>query len=223
MLLHKVFFYKQLPPEKQARFEQRLAQFLNTTRITGVNVTVEEEDRVLIGAAAIIPIFGFDNWEYTNISEVLVYPDSTNEEFLLEGGERNIAGMVGNGPLQNTMIISKRNLRAGFENAGDGSNTAIHEFVHLVDKSDGATDGLPQNLISKQYAIPWLRLMHKKIEEIKEGASDINPYGATNEAEFFAVAAEYFFEQPQKLAEEHPQLYRMLEQIFKQSPAEKTR
>ncbi len=222
LLLHHVSFYKTLSTAKRLRFEQKMMLFLKNVRITGVKIKVEEIDKVLIGAGAIIPIFGFDNWEYTNISEVLLYPDNTNEEFVLEGSNRNIAGMVGNGPMQNTMIISQKYVREGFENMSDGGNTAIHEFVHLVDKSDGATDGLPENLISKKYVLPWLQLMHKKIAEIKEGRSDINAYGATNEAEFFAVASEYFFEQPQKLQEAHPQLYDLLEQIFKQSPSKKT-
>ena len=64
------------------------------------------------------------------------------------------------------------------------------------------------------YALPWLKQMHKEIELIKKGNSDINPYGTTNEAEFLAVAAEYFFEKPEKMQEKHPELYNLLEMIF---------
>lgn len=97
-------------------------------------------------------------------------------------------------------------------------NTAIHEFVHLVDKSDGATDGIPEQLMEHQYAAPWLSLMHREMHRIKEGRSDINPYAITNEAEFLAVASEYFFEKPQEFKQKHPELYQQLSEVFRQKP-----
>jgi Mlc titration factor MtfA (ptsG expression regulator) len=57
--------------------------------------------------------------------------------------------------------------------------------------------------------------VHKKINEIVKNKSDINPYGATNEAEFFAVVSEYFFERPDLLQEKHPELYEILTKIFR--------
>ncbi len=63
--------------------------------------------------------------------------------------------------------------------------------------------------------------MSDTIAIINKNQSDINPYGATNKAEFFAVASEYFFESPQLLQKKHPQLYDMLEQIFKQRMSSK--
>jgi hypothetical protein len=94
-------------------------------------------------------------------------------------------------------------------------NTTIHEFVHLIDEADGSVDGIPSLLLEKQYAIPWIDLINKKIEEIYAGNSDINPYGGTNRAEFFAVVSEYFFERPKLLKRNHPELYDLLEKIFK--------
>ena len=127
---------------------------------------------------------------------------------------RNILGMVGNGPMQNVMVISQADLRNGFLNATDTSNTGIHEFVHLIDKTDGATDGNPEALMPHQYSQPWLKLIHQEIASIKAGHSDINPYGATNEAEFLAVASEYFFEQPQRMEKHHPELYGLMKKAF---------
>ena len=60
------------------------------------------------------------------------------------------------------MIISKNALRDGFSNETDKKNTAVHEFVHLIDKMDGAIDGVPEVLLQKQYTIPWLELMKKR-------------------------------------------------------------
>ena len=125
-------------------------------------------------------------------------------------------GMVGNGHMNGQMLLSRAALVKGFSSAAGKENTAIHEFVHLLDGADGATDGIPEHLVPPEYAQPWLSLMHREMHKIKEGHSDINPYALTNEAEFFAVAAEYFFEKPGKLQEKHPELYEQLKLIFKQ-------
>jgi Mlc titration factor MtfA (ptsG expression regulator) len=76
--------------------------------------------------------------------------------------------------------------------------------VHLVDKTDGDIDGIPAFILEKKYIQPWLQLMQHEIRLINEDKSDIDPYGATNEAEFFAVVSEYFFERPLLLKEKHP-------------------
>ena len=60
--------------------------------------------------------------------------------------------------------------------------------------------------------------MHNSMQKIMKEKSDINPYGATNEAEFFAVVSEYFFERPDLLQERHPELYDLLTKIFRQQP-----
>ena len=75
---------------------------------------------------------------------------------------------------------------------------------------------MPERLLQHQYAIPWLNLIHKEIEAINDNHSDIRKYGGTNQAEFFAVASEYFFERPDLLKRKHPELYGMLVNCFKQ-------
>ena len=67
------------------------------------------------------------------------------------------------------MILSKPALHLGFANETDKKNTAIHEFVHLLDKADGTIDGIPERLLEKQYVLPWMHLMEKKIEESMMG------------------------------------------------------
>lgn len=218
ILLEQVEFYKNLNPEKRTEFEERIQLFLATTKITGVKTVVEDIDKVLVAASAVIPIFGFPGWEYVSLQEVLLYPDSFNHDFEQTGMDRNVLGMVGTGAMNGVMILSQFELRQAFSNKTGKTNTAIHEFVHLVDKTDGSTDGLPEFILEKQYLVPWLQLMRAEIKKIVEDNSDINPYGATNEAEFFAVVSEYFFERPELLEEKHPELYRLLVKIFRQEP-----
>lgn len=219
ILEDRVGFYKSLDETGRSDFEKRMQQFLNRVRVTGIQTTVEDADKVFVAASAIIPIFAFKNWEYNNLNEVLLYPDSFSEQFELQDGrERPVLGMVGNGAMQQVMILSQPSLRMGFTNTTDKNNTAIHEFVHLIDKTDGEIDGIPENLLSKQYTIPWINMMHKNLNEMLKGNSDINPYGATNQGEFFAVVSEYFFERPDLLQSKHPELYELLEKIFCQDP-----
>ncbi|MFY0255840.1 zinc-dependent peptidase [Chitinophaga sp. 30R24] len=218
LLQTNVRYYQQLSPEEKIRFESMVQRFLKRTHIEGVGATVEPLDRVLVAASAIIPIFGFKNWEYFNLTNVILYPDTFDETYQYEGGRRNILGMVGSGALNGQMLLSRSALREGFSNTTDKQNTAIHEFVHLLDKTDGTIDGLPSKLLEHSYSIPWMKLVHQTIQQISEGHTDINPYGAINEAEFFAVISEYFFERPDQLAEKHPELYEMLTRIFRQDP-----
>ncbi len=193
-----------------------MMQFLSEVYIDGVQFEIEELDKILIAASAVIPVFGFNEWNYSNLSGILLHPDYFNEdfEFNRKAKSRNIAGIVGNGRFEKQMILSKKALYHGFANTSDKNNTAIHEFVHLIDKMDGQKDGFPDQLLSHQYAIPWLKLIHKEMEAINNNQSDIRKYGGTNQAEFFAVASEYFFERPDLLKRKHPKLYRMLVECF---------
>jgi MtfA peptidase len=214
ILQQEVPFYRQLNASEKFSFERRVQHFLGKVKVTGIKTTVEDIDRVLVAASAIIPIFNFDNWQYINLHEVLLYPDSFNHEFEQQGAGRDILGMVGSGAMNNMMILSQLELRQAFSNKTGKSNTAIHEFVHLVDKTDGAIDGSPSFLLDKQYIVPWIQRMRQEIELIKDDQSDIDAYGASNESEFFAVVAEYFFERPELLQQKHPELYTLLTKIF---------
>jgi Mlc titration factor MtfA (ptsG expression regulator) len=129
--------------------------------------------------------------------------------------------MVGTGALERLMILSKPDLLRGFRTPGDKQNVGLHEFAHLVDKSDGTIDGLPAVGLDREAVAPWIDLVRRKMEEMRRGDSDIDPYGLTNEAEFFAVATEYFFERPGVMQRKHPELYAMLEHVFNQTPAER--
>ena len=221
ILAQNVTFYNALNTQQKELFEFKTQEFLLNCEIIGVDTTVEEIDKVLIAASAVIPIFNFPNWHYPNLSEIILYPNSFNHDFQRTGPNRTILGMVGNGYLEGKMILSRQALRLGFQNESDKKNTAIHEFIHLIDKLDGNIDGIPEVLLEKQYTIPWIDLMNKKMDEIYAETSDINPYGGTNRAEFFSVVSEYFFERPKLLAKKHPQLYDLLEQMFQQDMDDK--
>jgi len=217
ILEQKIIFYRHLSAADKHRFEHDISRFLKNVRITGVNTAVDITDKLLVASSATIPVFGFPGWDYTFLDEVLLYPGSFDRDYTINSTEETITGMVGSGGvMEGKMILSKPSLHRGFENETDKQNVGIHEFIHLLDKEDGSIDGIPATLTNKKYSLPWLKLIREKTEAILKGEKDINPYGATHEREFFAVAGEYFFERPHLLKQKHPDLYELLSKAFNQ-------
>ena len=217
VLQTEVVFFRALDPAARQRFRRELQVFLGEKRITGVRLPVDVTTRVLAAASAVIPVFGFPDWEWTEISEVLIYPNRFDIDFQFgDSRGHEILGMVGTGSLNGLMILSKPDLLNGFRNATDKRNVGLHEFAHLVDKTDGIIDGVPGVGLDREAVRPWVDLVRRKMAEIESGHSDINRYALTNEAEFFAVTAEYFFERPGLMKRKHPELYAAVERVFNQ-------
>ncbi|MDX2362668.1 MAG: zinc-dependent peptidase [Crocinitomicaceae bacterium] len=221
ILNKKIGYYRSLESSEQIRFEAAILRFLNTTKITGIKTNVTDEDYVLIGASAVIPIFAFPDWEYHNLDEVLLYPEHFDRNHTIGSKQMAILGMVGYGYMEGKMTLSKKSLHHGFTNDTDKQNTAIHEFIHLIDKMDGKVDGIMVYLKEKSYVLPWINLIDEKIKEIEESDIDIRKYGATSRQEFLAVISEYFFERPKLLRKNHPVLYEYLELMFNQPLADR--
>ncbi|MDO7846321.1 zinc-dependent peptidase [Hymenobacter sp. M29] len=222
ILAERVAFYLALSKSEKARFEKQVQVFLAGTRITGVQTEVDDTTRLLVAASALIPVFGFPEWEYSHLGEVLIVPDAwklpdapDQEVQPLQG---TLLGSVQGFQNQHYMRLSKASLEQGFRDAVDRQNVGIHEFAHLLDEADGVIDGVPQAALPPELLQPWAEVMQREIAAIQAGKSEINPYAATNEAEFFAVVTEYFFEKPEKLEENHPELYALLSRVFRQNP-----
>ena len=203
-LSQNVGFYRVLSEEDKIVFNNRANLFLQTTLVEAGQFDVTDEDRLLVAASAIIPVWGFPKWHYFNLKTVYLLPAAFNEQFECGKPDSTISGMVGRGPMEGKMAISKPHLYLGFQNSRDKQNVGIHEFVHLIDMADGSCDGFPERLLDYQFSLPWFDLVEKKTSEIRGRKSNIRNYGATNRQEFFAVASEYFFERPKMLKIKHP-------------------
>ncbi|MEM9547596.1 MAG: M90 family metallopeptidase [Bacteroidota bacterium] len=220
ILKEDIDYYVRLTTEDRARFERDILVFFNKVRITGVDTEIDDRDRLYVACSAVIPLFGYPGSSFDNLSEVLIYSGRFNHNYeTRKGKNRNILGMVGDGAMNRHMILSKPALRNGFDKKHKSHNVGIHEFVHLLDKADGNTDGIPKFVLKSKEVQPWLDVVQGEIEKILNGESRINPYGATNEAEFFSVVSEYFFMQPKLLRSNHPELYAKLTKIYRQNPA----
>ena len=142
-------FFEALDEAGKARFRQLVQIFLDEVRITGIRTEVDETIRVLVAASAVIPIFGFHDWEYHRLREVLIYPDAFDDAYQSRGrSDETILGMVGLHHLSGVMILSKPALLAGFNHQSGKHNVGVHEFAHLVEKEESEY-GLPPE-------VPWM-------------------------------------------------------------------
>jgi Mlc titration factor MtfA (ptsG expression regulator) len=215
ILGYHVAFFRALPDYGKERFRQLVKVFLDEVRITGIGTDVDDTIRLLVAASAAIPIFGFHDWEYHRLGEVLIYPKSFGDDYQTGGhADENILGMVGLHQLRGVMILSKPSLLAGFDSQATKENVGIHEFAHLVELED-ADYGLPPE-VPWQAVKHWIQYVDRELSHPSRKHAYIRSYAYTNDREFFAVLAEYFFKSPGLIETRDPELYGMLRQIFHQ-------
>ncbi|MDF1657847.1 MAG: zinc-dependent peptidase [Verrucomicrobiales bacterium] len=188
---------------------------------------ITEEMLALICIQAALPIMRLPNHRfYPELKSILVYPtafrDGGRRRFGLHEEKRDGA-TLGESWQTGSIILSWESVIAGGRNADDGMNVTIHEFAHQLDQING-TDGVPI-LKNRDAYRQWAKVFERNYEELVEEVNDgkgpeplIDPYGATNPAEFFAVASETFFEEAGELAEEHPDLYEQLKKFYHLDP-----
>jgi len=214
-LQEHVAFYRALDDGQRARFRQLVRVFLDEVRITGIRTEVDDTVRLLVAASAIIPIFGFHDWEYHRLRDVLIYPDAFDDAYRSSGGkDEHILGMAGLRHLSGVMILSKPALLAGFAPGAGRHNVGVHEFAHLYEKEAGEY-GVPPE-VPWSAVRQWLSYVGRELSRPSRRGAHIDPYAYTNEHEFFAVLAEYFFTSPEALQHKQPALYALLRELFHQ-------
>jgi len=216
ILNRSVSFYRKLDEPAKRRFERDVQIFLGEQRIYGVEgQEVPIETKLLVAASAATLSHGRPDWEWGRTRDIVVYPKAFNDEYDVADGAK-IAGMVQeHGPI----LFSDRDLKYGYQRSADGYNVGLHELAHVVDLEDGRADGIPGDL-NWMAAMPWTDRIHKDLTN-KHGRHLkrlLGNYAYTNEAEFFAVSVEAFFERPKKLEQRDPELYRLLSHYFNVDP-----
>ena len=215
ILRERVTFFTALDHARKVRFRQLVQVFLDEVRITGIRTEVDDTIRMLVAASAVIPIFGFHDWEYHRLREVLIYPDAFDDAYRTRGGsDEQILGMVGLHHLSGVMILSKPALLAGFAPQPGTHNVGVHEFAHLVENEAGEY-GLPPE-VPWMAVRQWVRYVARELTHPSSRRTRISAYAYTNEHEFFAVLAEYFFTAPERLQRRDPALYALLRDLFHQ-------
>lgn len=187
---------------------------------------VDDRAQVLVAAQAALLLLGIEHDYYPNIDSVVIYPAG----YRLPGGHTDEAGVVHASPRAvlgtahglGAVVLSWRDARRGGADADDGRNLVYHEFAHALDMLDGVVDGTP-SLPDRAAYRTWFEVMTRYYERLIEAAERgrktlLDTYGATNVAEFFAVATEAFFEKPRQMQRKLPDLYDTLRLFYRQDP-----
>ncbi len=212
-LLQGYDHFERLDSEWRARFEDDLRLFLADKRITGVGIDVDDELRVLVAASAVTLSAGWPDYEWDQLTEVLLYPDDFDRDYRFGGDER-----VGEAHPWGTVILSVPALVESFEVPDDAYHVGLHEFAHLLDVDQTHFDGIPVGL-AESGARQWVEVAEREMERLRGGRSAFDDYGAHDPVEFLAVAVEAFFEIPQVVRRRHREVYAMLSSYFGQDPA----
>ena len=228
ILRRRVKSYRRLPAQLQQQLKEHMQVFLAEKDFIGCDgLVVTDEMRVTIAALACLLILNRETDYYPNLRQVLVYPGA----FVVDMEESDEAGVVRNDShvlsgeswSQSQVILSWEDVVEGAAVDDDGYNVVIHEFAHQLDQEAGYANGAPELATRGQYA-RWSRVLGEEYERLRSSVeageqSLLDDYGATDPAEFFAVLAEVFFEQPLPLREENPVLYDELSRFFSVDPA----
>ncbi|MCF8070440.1 MAG: zinc-dependent peptidase [Desulfobacterales bacterium] len=232
IIIRNVVHYSILDDTHRTQLQDLIKVFVAEKNWEGVgDLEMTDEIRVTISAQACLLLLGLPHNYYRNVKSILVYPSTVvppkrkqgffENSFALVESEKPILGQsFKKGPV---IIVWDAALRGG-RHPESGHNLIYHEFAHKLDMLDGAADGTPP-LRDRTELRDWVitcsrEYLRLKKETQKGKKSFLNSYGATNEAEFFAVATEQFFDQPRRMIQNAPDLYRVLQEYYRQDPYE---
>jgi len=223
ILERNVSLYRYLPDALRDQFHNDIKIFITEKHFEGLGgLEMTDEIKVTIAAEASMLLLNRKNSDYPKLTSILVYPNTyvTNQSTPIGGGIY-IEGQsvrLGESWQHGSVVLAWDNVKQGAVNAQDGHNVVLHEFAHQLDQEDGLADGAP--ILEKQSSYTtWARILSKEYEQLRSYAehhkkSVMDKYGATNPAEFFAVATETFFEKPVQLKKKAPDLYAELKSFY---------
>jgi len=224
---HNVPHYALLTTDEREKLRRDLRLFAAEKNWEGCGgLSMSDEIKVTIAAQACLLILGLDLDCFQRVLSILVYPRhfKTPEQRYFD--DTRLVGegaRLGEAWYRGPVILSWADVLASSRHLGGGQNLVWHEFAHQLDMLDRASDGTPPLGDRSQYR-KWADVMTAEYQRLKSATRSgvptlLDPYGTTNEAEFFAVVTECFFDQPIELDEEHPELYALLKEFYRQDPA----
>lgn len=222
------FFYK-IPTDLQLQLKDKMQIFLAEKRFVGrKGQEITDEVKVTIAAQACMLLLNRSTDFYPFLKTIVVYPAA----FITRHNHYDASGIQSSEPRvllgeswsRGQVILSWTDSAHGGADFEDGHNLVIHEFAHQLDGESGVTNGAPP-LSGEQAYNEWANIMSHEFQELQRKVLTgektlLDKYGATNPAEFFAVASEIFFEMPKELKNNHFALYQQLQQYYCLDPAE---
>ncbi len=230
IITQNVGYARYLDDEERQYLEDLVQVFVDEKTFVGCGgLELDDEIRVTVAANACILLLGLNHDLYSDVQSVLLYPSTVRQpkrEASLFDTRVTLTGeqpaLLGQAHMRGPVILVWDAVTHGSRHPEMGHNVVFHEFAHKLDMLDNEIDGTPPLRGSEQYA-RWSKacgdVYFELQRRVKAGKKTLlDPYGATNEAEFFAVATEYFFEKPRQLNEQHPALYDVLREFYQQDP-----
>ena len=221
--------YILLSPAERKRLQGHIQVFLAEKQFIGCGgLDVTEEMKVIIAAVACLLLLNQRETYFPKLRSILVYPSTYlvketayTGNYIVE--ERRVA-RLGESWTNDQLVLSWEQVKHDTYNWRDGHNVVLHEFAHQLDQEDGKAEGVPILHRNSDYAT-WAKVMTEEYQQlcndIQRGVKTVmNSYGATNPAEFFAVATETFFEKPHQLLKKHPALYEQLQRYYQLDPVQ---
>ena len=187
---------------------------------------LDDQIRVTVAVGAALLVMRLGHEEYREVSAIIVYPSAmksagTRAGPVLGTASDDVIPVLGEAHDQRgPVILAWDEAREAARHPGRGHNVVYHEFAHKIDMLDSIMDGTPP-LRRRDDLARWVEVCTEVYRSLLDGADrpPIDPYGATNPAEFFAVATEAFFDVPRALAAQEPALYDVMRDFYKQDPA----
>lgn len=219
-------FFRALDARGQERICADLRVLIDEKNWEGCGgLEMTDEIRVTIAAQASLLLLNIEHEYYKHVESILVYPSayktmpSQDAAGVMREGQANLGEAWRRGPV----VLSWDATLHGALDPKDGHNLVLHEFAHKLDMLDGLADGTPP-MDSKDQLAQWVKTMSREFAKLRGAAENgkatvMDTYGATNPAEFFAVATECFFEKARKLKQRHPSVYDCLKDYYHQDPA----
>ena len=221
--------YKSLPMELRLQLRRMIKQFLHQKHFSGAGgQEITDEIRVTIAAEACMLLLNRKSGVYPALRYIVVYPAAfvVERPGTVAGGVVSTGrkGVLGESWSNGKVILAWDDVLRGSTNFVDGQNVVLHEFAHQLDSESGNTNGAPV-LAGNNCLRTWATTLSTEFEELQRDAwkgrrSLLDHYGATNPAEFFAVATETFFEKPRQMAKHHAELFEVLKSYFRVDPRE---
>ncbi len=195
-------------------------------------LVLTDEIRVTVAAQACLLILKLPDDLYRKVRSILVYPSTVTIPprrpgafEILNQPVRESQPILGEAQLRGPVILVWDAVKRMGRHPESGHNVVYHEFAHKLDMLDGRADGTPP-LAKRSEIQRWSEVCSREYLALRERKargqeSLLDAYGATNEAEFFAVATEHFFDQPIALRSRHPELYDVLRAFYRQDPSKR--
>lgn len=232
-LERNVAHWRLLEDEEQTQLSVFIRRFLRKKTFEGCGgLELDDEIRVSIAALAGLLVLGLPHEFYRNVRSVLVYPSTivTPERPTFGNAGAPVSSgipILGEAQLRGPVILVWDAVLNGARHPEAGHNVVYHEFAHKLDMLDGAADGTPP-LGSREAMHRWIEICDREFKQLRSRVGKgqrtfLDAYGATNEAEFFAVATEYFFDAPREMEKHEAELYALLRDFYQQDPAERER